>query len=1036
MSFLSRSTPSRSTASIVVCMLILTLCCQVQGVGPDTKIGSTDGDIYDEPGSSIRDGSVEVAGSPFNQSGLEAAADYSEARGGSAVLVMYRGQIIFEEYQNGADENTATHIHSATKGFWSSMLAAAMEDGLVTGYDEIVADTITEWQDQNEHPGKAEITVGHLASLSSGLSQDVDQIQGLNAQEPDIYQYVVDELDMNWRAGAKFQYGPSHYYAFGEFLSRKLEANEQDPDPLSYLMGRILDPIGVDYDYWERDDAGNPHIPNGCNITPRNWVRYGRFILQNGQWDGVPVVDEDRMKSLRTVDGPNPGHARFLWSNGQGGYGVTPTQVAPEGSPGGFIFHDGYCDIVAALGAGKNRMYIIPQLDAVVLRQTTREADAFEDHDFLERLLPTTVAVDDSASTCEDDEVIIDVLANDIDADDDPLFIHSVDQPATGTVVHNETTVAYRPAANHSGTDRFSYTMSDGKGGYDTATVTVNVTPINDPPVAVFYASPVSGDAPLDVGFDASGTFDVEGDDLSFGWDFGDSAAGSGPVTNHTYGEAGAYTVILTVTDGPGEASTAVLNITVTNRPPEGTLSLLTESPAEGAPVELSLEVRDTPGDLAGILCAWDPGDGSDVVNTAETGFTHVYADDGDYTVSVTVDDGTDATVVSMDLAVANVPPAVDVSGLAEGYSEGENLALDASGTTDVPADLADLAFTWTWEGGTYSGATLDVPLLRSGTFPVTLEVSDDRDTSTTTLDVVVSNLPPEARITVSDDEVEVGNPVTFDGSGSSDTPGDLENLTFSWDLGDGATGDGENVEHTYSEPGDHRVTLTVIDDDGAKDLAEIVVSVAAADGSGGGGQDGEDGDQSDDEGGGDDDEDDGGGLDGNGHGDGSGPGGIDPNQDSDGDGFPDWWEEDMGHDPGDPDDPAPSGAEDDDLVDDYLLHDSDGDGFYDWWELKEGYDPEDALDPDPSAAGDLLNDQSSALAEERERVEGGRQTEDDESDDGGNALLLLVAAAVAVVVTVLLAALLYPRMKKRRSADRFVNGIEEDQNNDDPPPV
>jgi hypothetical protein len=57
------------------------------------------------------------------------------------------------------------------------------------------------------------------------------------------------------------------------------------------------------------------------------------------------------------------------------------------------MYHDGMNDIIGALGAGKNRMYIIPSYNTVVLRQTRLEDDRFDDHTFLSLLLdrPTNV---------------------------------------------------------------------------------------------------------------------------------------------------------------------------------------------------------------------------------------------------------------------------------------------------------------------------------------------------------------------------------------------------------------------------------------------------------------------------------------------------------------------------------------------------------------------------------------------------------------------------------------------------------------------
>jgi hypothetical protein len=71
----------------------------------------------------------------------------------------------------------------------------------------------------------------------------------------------------------------------------------------------------------------------------------------------------------------------------------------------------------------------------------------------------------------------VDVLANDRDPDHDPLKVAAVTQPAHGTAKHTSGAVSYSPDAGYHGSDSFRYTVSDGRGGTDTATVTVTVTP-------------------------------------------------------------------------------------------------------------------------------------------------------------------------------------------------------------------------------------------------------------------------------------------------------------------------------------------------------------------------------------------------------------------------------------------------------------------------------------------------------------------------------------------------------------------------------
>ncbi|MFP5322551.1 MAG: Ig-like domain-containing protein [Acidimicrobiia bacterium] len=87
------------------------------------------------------------------------------------------------------------------------------------------------------------------------------------------------------------------------------------------------------------------------------------------------------------------------------------------------------------------------------------------------------VAVDDAASTPVDTAVTITVLGNDTDVDGDPLVVASVTAPLSGgsAAVDSDGTVTYTPPAGWSGTDTFSYTVSDGNGGTASADVTVTV---------------------------------------------------------------------------------------------------------------------------------------------------------------------------------------------------------------------------------------------------------------------------------------------------------------------------------------------------------------------------------------------------------------------------------------------------------------------------------------------------------------------------------------------------------------------------------
>ncbi len=97
-----------------------------------------------------------------------------------------------------------------------------------------------------------------------------------------------------------------------------------------------------------------------------------------------------------------------------------------------------------------------------------------------------TQAGNDVLTTNEDQPLTIEpstLLGNDTDVDGDSLTIISVQGAKNGTVELVNGKVVFTPAPNFNGTGSFTYTVSDGHGGTDTATVTVGVKPVNDAPV-------------------------------------------------------------------------------------------------------------------------------------------------------------------------------------------------------------------------------------------------------------------------------------------------------------------------------------------------------------------------------------------------------------------------------------------------------------------------------------------------------------------------------------------------------------------------
>lgn len=180
-------------------------------------------------------------------------------------------------------------------------------------------------------------------------------------------------------------------------------------------------------------------------------------------------------------------------------------------------------------------------------------------------------ARNDNRSLNEDGSIKLDLLANDRDADGDPLTITELGRPQHGRVTLNDDgTVTYRPNANYNGSDSFTYTVSDGRGGTDTARVNLTVLPVNDAPVR-------SGNAPASIQADEGRVLrlnlddyfdDVDGDRLTYSV----SGAAFARVQNNTLivqprdGHEGDHTLRITATDPSGASVRLNLPLTVSDQ--------------------------------------------------------------------------------------------------------------------------------------------------------------------------------------------------------------------------------------------------------------------------------------------------------------------------------------------------------------------------------------------------------------------------------------------------------------------------------------
>ncbi len=365
--------------------------------------------------------------------------------------------------------------------------------------------------------------------------------------------------------------------------------------------------------------------------------------------------------------------------------------------------------------------------------------------------------------------------------------------------------------------------------------------PANQPPVSVFVYSPPSPAVGEWIQFNGSASSDPDGTipASSYAWNFGDGTTDTQSVRMHHYLAAGNYPVTLTVTDNLGASATSsqIVHVGAMNQLP---IASFVTDPVIGTPGGWIQFNASASSDSDGIASyAWNYGDG----RTSTVGPTdwHQYSSAGSYTVTLTVTDNLGAaasTTRVIQIGSTNQPPTAAFT-VPTPLTVSAPARFDASASVDPDGWI--VSYQWSYGDGTTAQGPTSVAYKTygtTGTFPVTLTVTDNGGATNSTTQLVQVGSPlqaPVALITYSPSSPVVGMPVVFDASSSYDPDGAI--VSRLWDFnGDGSTdASGATAPAIYSTPGTALVRLTVTDNSGlsSSSTQTIVVSPAGGGSSG-----------------------------------------------------------------------------------------------------------------------------------------------------------------------------------------------------------
>ncbi|MEK7295984.1 MAG: serine hydrolase [Actinomycetota bacterium] len=258
------------------------------------------------------------------------------------LLVSRNGQIMYECYYEDGSPEKRTNIWSCTKSFTSVLVGMLVKQNNFPKLHERIADLLPSLTTQ-AHESFKKITVGQCMNMSIGYKTDIG--------DHDVLRAIMKPVD--YEPGSEFFYND-----IGSHIISRLISETTGSTTSSFANSVLFAPLGINDPHWNMADDGYNIGGHGLQLSPREMLTFGQFVLQSGEWQGVKFVDEEFFAQTikKQTDGGFPGenpYGYLWWVSDRSGY------------------HSYY-----ALGYGGQLICVCPELHLVTVLTCTDELGA------------------------------------------------------------------------------------------------------------------------------------------------------------------------------------------------------------------------------------------------------------------------------------------------------------------------------------------------------------------------------------------------------------------------------------------------------------------------------------------------------------------------------------------------------------------------------------------------------------------------------------------------------------------------------------
>jgi len=268
----------------------------------------------------------------------------------TSVIVLRNGELVLEEYFNGADRATLHDTRSVGKSFAGTLTGIALKEGYLKNIDQPLTDFYPLSDFANPSPAKANTTIRQLLTMSAGFAAN-DADPASPGQEEKMYptpDWVRFTLDLPARTSTDWSYATAGPVLLGDILHRSVPGGLE-----AYAAEKLFKPIGIADQRWQQTPTGVGNTAGSLAMTSLSLATYGQLYLDGGR---------DILPSGWAETSLSPLTARNDVKNGHYGYLFWHDTLDINGRS--------YTTAYAS-GNGGNKVTIIPELELVIVITAT-----------------------------------------------------------------------------------------------------------------------------------------------------------------------------------------------------------------------------------------------------------------------------------------------------------------------------------------------------------------------------------------------------------------------------------------------------------------------------------------------------------------------------------------------------------------------------------------------------------------------------------------------------------------------------------------